>query len=155
MTLSYRFKKEKLKDGGYVSRPRIFIELSGIITSVQVPTLIDTGCDTTVIPEGLAKAIGLEFNGRTDKIYAFRESSEVIHSSASISFLGKEPRQNITVKVPVLILLQNKENDLDEDVVLGIEGIFDIFDIIFKKSQNRIILKKVNKNFSITSTKMK
>lgn len=34
----------------------------------------------------------------------------------------------------------------ESDIVLGVEGIFDSFDITFKKTNNKIIMKKVSSN---------
>jgi len=147
MTLIYRFKKERLESGAYVSRPRILIELSGPHGAINVPALIDSGCDTTVIPEGIARAIGLDVKGKKDKLYAFREENDVIQSKATIFFLGKEYRQSVKLPdVPVLIALTDKNSKEEEDIILGISGIFDIFEITFKKAQNKIIFKKATKN---------
>lgn len=151
MTLIYRFKKERLKSGEYVSRPRILVEISGPKGAIIVPALIDSGCDTTVIPQGIAKEIGLNVDGEKDKLYGFRESSDVVISKSSITFLGREYRQSIKLpNVPVLIALTKKGHKEEEDITLGIDGIFDVFDITFKKSQNKIIFKKATKSlFSI------
>lgn len=146
MSLIYKFKKEKLLDGRYAARPRILVVLSGENTSIEVPALIDSGCDTTVIPEGIAKAVGLNISGKKNKIYGYRESSDVIESSANITFLGKADRQSATLsKVPILIALPKKGFEDEEDITLGVNGVFDAFDITFRKSQNRIILKEVGK----------
>ena len=148
MTLIYKFKKERLKNGGYASRPRILVELKGNNGSIIVPALIDTGCDTSVIPEGIAKAIGLNMSGVKDKLYAYREANEVIQSTVTITFLGKEYRQSVTLSnVPILIALTKESVKEEEDITLGVNGIFDTFEITFKKIQNKIIFKKVGKEF--------
>jgi len=137
MVLTYRFKKEKLDDGSYVSRPRILVDLQGI----EVTALIDSGCDVTVIPENLAKEIGLNLNGKRDKLYAFREATEVICTNANIKFLGRAERQNVLINIPVLI---TPADDVDtEGIVLGIRGVFDNFEINFKKARNQIIMKEI------------
>lgn len=146
MTLVYRFKKEKLIDESYVVRPRILVALKGTDISIDVPALIDSGCDTTVIPESVARAVGLDMSGKKNKVYAYRESSDVIESSANITFLGKANRQSVRLRdVPVLIALSKKGYEDEEDITLGINGIFDKFDITFRKSENKIILKEVSR----------
>ena len=141
MTLTYRFKKEKLKNGSYVSRPRILVELSGINGTILIPALIDTGCDITVIPKGIAESIGLNIKGNKDKLFAYRESTDVIESRIMISFLGKEHRQTVVLNnIPILITIDNEEDE--NEITLGIAGIFDAFNITFKKEQNKIILKE-------------
>ena len=152
MTLVYKFKKEKLKDGGIASRPRILVELIGINGSIVIPALIDTGCDITVIPEGIAKAIGLSIKGEKQKLYAYRESNDVIISKATITFLGKEHRQSVRIpNLPVLIALSKEDVKEEEEITLGVEGIFDIFEITFKKSQNKIIFKKESNVLNTTT----
>lgn len=138
MVLTYKFKKEKLESGEIVSRPRILVILKGKDMSIEVPALIDSGCDTTVIPEGIAKSIGLDMGGDKNKIYAYRESTDVINSKANITFMGKETRQDITVNIPTLITLSKEEDEVE--IILGVNGVFDNFDITFKKSQNKIFL---------------
>jgi hypothetical protein len=146
MSLIYKFKKEKLVDGNYAVRPRIFVVLAGRNTSIEIPALIDTGCDTTVIPEGIARAVGLDMSGNKNKIFAYRESSDVIESFANITFLGKADRLSVVLpRVPVLIALSKQGVEDEADITLGINGIFDAFDIAFKKSQNQIVMKKANR----------
>ncbi len=143
MALVYRFKKERLANGNYASRPRILVELGGTGSSAVIPALIDTGCDVTVVPEGMAKALGLEMKGAKDKLYGYRESTDAIRSFATITFLGKEHRQSVTLSnAPVLIALAKEGATEEEDITLGVEGVFDAFDITFKKVENKIIFKK-------------
>jgi len=143
MGLTYKFKKEQLQDGTFVSRPRIPVILHGENVSVEVVALIDSGCDITVIPEDLAKAVGLNLKGSESTIYAFRESSKAINSKASLTFMGKEKRHNIKVQAPVLIIKSEEGFSDDAGIVLGVEGIFDKFNINFKKTKNQILLSPV------------
>lgn len=43
MSLTYKFKKEKLEDETIVLRPRILVAIRGESTTIEVPALIDTG----------------------------------------------------------------------------------------------------------------
>ena len=150
MALVYKFKKEKLLNGSYAHRPRILVILHGKNTSIEVPALIDSGCDTTVVPEGIAKALGLEMHGEKHKLYAYREANDVIVSSVEITFVGRGNRESLKLaKVPVLIALSRQGMEEEDDLILGVHGIFDAFDITFKKSSNQIILKKaiLNKTY--------
>ena len=62
------------------------------------------------------------------------------------TFLGKAERQSVTLtNVPVLIALSKKGFEDETDITLGINGVFDAFDISFRKNQNKIILKQVSK----------
>lgn len=148
MVLIYKFKKDRLDDGSYVARPRILVELAGEHGSILIPALIDSGSDTTVIPYGIAASIGLPTDGFKDKLYAYRESSDVVRSKAKITFLGKEPRQSVILPViPILITLPKESGEEEEDIVLGIDGVFEAFDVTFKKAENKIILKPAVKKY--------
>lgn len=144
MALMYKFKKEKLRDGSFVARPKIPVILHGNENSVMVTALIDSGCDVSVISEDLAKAVGLSLDGEKDKLFGFRESNEVTHSKANLTFVGKEQRENVRLDhLPVLITTSSESSD-EEGIVLGVQGVFDKFDIYFKKLKNQIILKSVS-----------
>lgn len=148
MVLFYKFKKDRLDDGSYVARPRILVELAGERGSILIPALIDSGSDTTVIPYGIAASVGLSTDGPKDKLYAYRESSEVVHSKAKITFLGKEQRQSVTLPaIPILVTLPRADSEEEEDIVLGLDGVFEAFDVTFKKAENKIILKPAIKNY--------
>ena len=142
MTLVYRFKKEKIENR-FVVRPKILVTLHGPITTLDVPALIDSGCDVSVIPESLAKAIGIEIKGNEHKLHAFRESSDVIETKTDITFVGKERRQSVTFSIPLLVVLSKEGQEDEPELVLGIEGIFDHFDLTFQKNKNKIKLKSI------------
>ncbi len=148
MTLIYKFKKEKL-EGGIAARPKIHVRLTGPNGSLKIVALIDSGSDVTVIPEGIARFLGLDMNGEKTKLQAYRESNDVVISKANIIFLGRRGISENLNNVPVLISLKpdNLTDDFEEEdeMVLGVEKIFDEFEITFKKAHNKIILKRISK----------
>ena len=116
----------------------ILVKIRGTAGTVTIKALLDSGCDATVIPSRLARMLGITPSGNPTTLVGFQETSEAQRATADISFLGRVRRLSEHVaNVPVLVV----EHD-DGDVVLGIEGIFDTFDILFAKSQNRIVLKR-------------
>ena len=144
MVLTYKFKREKLERGGYVQRPKILVTLQGSRRSVQLPALIDSGCDAVVVPQGVANLVGLKVEGEKNKLIGFREEHEVVVSSAMIILPGRVDRQSVSLQTPVLVTLEEFGCLDDFDIVLGIAGFFDKFDVTFKKSRNRIILKQAS-----------
>lgn len=143
MALAYRFKKIKLEDGNYVSRPEIPVQLSHGSNSIDVAALIDSGCDTTIIPESIARYLDLNLSSEETKIQGYREKIGVIPSLANITFIGRKSRISTTLSnVPVLVVPETE--DSDTGVILGVERIFDEFEIVFKKSAGRVILKKTS-----------
>ena len=143
MALNYRFKKEKI-EGIPTMRPRINVRIHGSITSIDVPALIDSGCDISVIPDSIAEAIGLDMKGEESELQAYRETTKVIRSKVAVTFMSRANRENVTLIIPILIALSSKDHEDEQEIVLGIARIFDGFDITFKKSQNKIILKRVS-----------
>lgn len=142
MTLIYKFKKEKLENGLFVERPRILVVVSGSHGSIEMPALIDSGSDMTVIPEGIANAIGIEKKGNKSNMFGFREVNEVMISRASITFSGKAERESVRITIPVLIALGKEHHEEETDIVLGVQGVFDNFVITFKKAEKKILLKR-------------
>ena len=61
----------------------------------------------------------------------YRERTKVLTSKANITFLGKVERENVKLtSVPVFITPENVYKFLPE-VVIGVRGIFDKFEIKF------------------------
>ncbi|MFC1723250.1 aspartyl protease family protein [Nanoarchaeota archaeon] len=137
MKAVFRFKKEQLENGQYISRPIIPILLEG---QYKVQALIDSGSDMTVIPQGLAEAVGLNIQGPEETIYGFKEAINVKESKASFQFSSNRTLFNVN-KIPVLIALE--DNPEETEITIGINGFFDMFDIRLQKSRNKIHLKKV------------
>ena len=145
MVLRYRFHKERLKDGAFAYRPLILIDVSSGSNHLpfQIAALLDSGCDVTIIPEEFARILKLKQSGET-VLMAYKEKTNVRISKMDITFLGKVQRENITLhNVPVFIAPEDDEKFLPE-VVIGIKGIYDKFDITFSLGRNRIELKKTD-----------
>ena len=141
MVLIYRFKKEKVGKS-YVSRPKIPIRLSWKDENLNAIALIDSGADITIVPPEIAEMLKLEFS-EEDRIEAYRESVKARRSFVNITFIGKSLRQYVTLsKVPILVPISAKS---EYEVILGCNGIFDNFVITFNKSQNKIVLKPIQK----------
>ncbi|MCC7536909.1 MAG: aspartyl protease family protein [Deltaproteobacteria bacterium] len=142
MGVVYRFRKERLQDGGTVARPKIPVRLSWDAATVDVVALIDSGCDVTVIPQSLAEAIGVSTTGTSQPLVGFREESAVVEAKVDITFLGRRERQETTLHhVPVLVVLRDDRFAEETEIVLGLAKVFDEFDITFRRSRNRIELK--------------
>jgi hypothetical protein len=68
-----------------------------------------------------------------------------VESEMDITFLGKVERQSVLLsRIPVLITLRKEGEDEENEIVLGLHRIFDEFDITFKRSKNRIGLRRAS-----------
>ncbi len=65
---------------------------------------------------------------------------------ATVTFMGKAHRQNVTLTIPVLVVL-SREDENEEGIVLGVQGVFDAFEITFKKAENHIFMKQIKGKF--------
>lgn len=138
MVLTYKFQKQELEDGSTILRPKVMVTLEGSKDKFPFIALLDTGCDITILSEPIAALIGLERTGRRVKFYAYNESCDAIESQCTITLQGRQQREAVRLQILVLIAL----GDHSEEVVLGLAGIFDAFNITFKRKENRITLKK-------------
>ena len=145
MVLRYKFHKEILKDGSVAFRPLVLVDINYDDNHLpfNVAALLDSGCDVTIIPQSFAKLLKLKEYEETE-LMAYRERTKVLTSKANITFLGKVERENVKLtSVPVFITPDNDDKFLPE-VVIGVRGIFDKFEIKFNLGQNKIELKKTD-----------
>ena len=145
MVLRYRFHKEILKDGSVAFRPLVLVDINYDDNHLpfNVAALLDSGCDVTIIPQSFAKLLKLKEYEETELI-AYKEKTKVLTSKANMTFLGRVERENVKLtSVPVFITPDNDDKFLPE-VVIGVRGIFDKFEIKFNLGQNKIELKKMD-----------
>ena len=141
MVLSYKFKKQKIEDG-FIMRLIIPVTLEGKI-KIDTTALIDTGCDLTLVPESLAEAVGLKIGSEINEIYGYAEKVNVVDSRATLTFLSRNKRDEKTITIPVSVVKKQKGVQEETELILGINGMFDKFDIDFQKNKNKIIFKSV------------
>ena len=75
--LTFRFKKERLKDGSYSYRPIIPVTFSNGAKSINAFVLLDTGADITIVPWGFARLFQLGLEKENTKLKGFREERRV------------------------------------------------------------------------------
>jgi hypothetical protein len=78
--------------------------------------------------------------GKKDTLYAYREKTEVVQSKVKIKLVGRLERESIDFEIPIRIAL-GEECENEPEVTLGVEGFFDKFEVTFKKTENKILLK--------------
>jgi hypothetical protein len=141
LAISFPYKVEKVKDG-FVYRPKIPILLTHNGKSIDTIGLIDSGSDISTIPKGLAEYLGLELGGKTYEIEGVGGRVEVVNTFVNLTIQkGSEIHhiRQLSVKVPI------REEDQNEDIILGRDVFFNEFVITFKQNEKRIILEKVRR----------
>lgn len=139
--LTFKFKKIVLEDGSFSYRPIIPVKFVNDANFINAFVLVDTGADVTVLPWGYAKILDLKL-GKETKLFGFKEECKAYQSKVKIVIGSGRLTQNHII--PVLILSEHDSKESNDEVVLGLRGFFDVFDIRFKLATNRIDLKVVD-----------
>lgn len=105
-----------------------------------INALVDSGADNTVVPKALAELLGLK---EEDQLETGGIGGKVTVKKSKMSITIKGIRESYSFVIPVLVL-QDAENSVP--LLLGRNGFFEHFHITFKQDEEKIILKKINKN---------
>ncbi len=122
-----------IRDEGHFWVPEYPLTLQSAAKKLKQTALVDSGSDFTVIPYETGKTLGF-----SDGIEEVRRKGYGV--SGSFIFLEKELRCTIdghTFTLPVAWLLEGD----NEDIILGREVVFDLFDIEFKQAEEMIVFK--------------
>ena len=128
-----------MKKGAQIKTPSIPITLKGNNnTPIEVIALIDSGADISVIPEGIAKFLNLNLDGKKEKANGIGGQISVINSSVNVNI--RKNHENYDLNIPVQVILGPDEIP----PLLGRRGFFDEFVISFDNKNEKVTLKKVN-----------
>jgi hypothetical protein len=122
-----------IKDEGHYWVPEYEVILQSAKKKIKQRVLVDSGSDFTIIPYQVGKDLGF-----SDSVEEIRRKAYGV--SGSFVFLEKELKCTIdkhTFDLPVAWVLTN-DND---DIILGREIVFDLFDIEFKQAVEKIVFK--------------
>lgn len=125
-----------IKDDGHFWTPEYEVVFQSAVKKIKPTVLIDFGSDFTIIPYAIGKSLGF-----SDGIEEVRRKGYGV--SGTFVFLEKELRCTIkghSFDLPVAWLLHNQDDN--EDVIIGREIVFDLFDIEFKQAEETIIFKR-------------
>jgi len=104
----------------------------------QFSALIDSGADSCVMPFDLAEYLGVQQQGVSEKTMGIGGTVGV--KRAQVSLTIKSQRERYELLLPVLVA-QNSE--LNIPFILGRNGFFENFHILFRQNELKISLKKV------------
>lgn len=142
--LVYEFAKERA-NGNIVQRPKVPVWIKNDDERMRFFALLDSGADTTVIPEPVAKFLKLEYDpAKREYVEAFQGTRfPIARAVVDIVFISTSPEDEIRLSsVPVFVALGGNVSRFDVDIVLGTEGIFDQLDVAFRKRKNQIVLER-------------
>jgi len=138
MAITFKYKRvDRPPPLEPIHSPSIPITLRGPKESIDVVALVDSGADTSAIPNSLAEILGLDLTGEPEDIVGIGGKSPAVKTSVYATI--QKGHEKYSFQLPVYALLEKKE---DFPVLLGRQGFFDNFDITFKEKERKIILKK-------------
>lgn len=137
MTISFKYKKVKRKDGVERKLPFIPIEMQGNSIWIEVASLLDSGADVSVIPKDLAELLNLDLTGEKTKANGIGGEITVINSKMNIRI--KNAHERYEFEIPVQVILEETK----APPIIGREGFFDKFIIEFNHFNERIKLKSI------------
>ena len=140
MALFFKYKKIDMPEPlEPVYAPAIPVTLSGIKESLDVIALLDSGADMTAIPIGIAEIIGADLSGKKEEVVGVGGKVSAVESKIICIVKGGHEKYNFSLTVKVLL------GDLEGKfpILLGRKDFFENFDITFKESDKKMVLKKV------------
>lgn len=141
MALNFKYKDVPRSNGTRAISPSIPITLFGKGGKYNFTALLDSGADVSAVPRSVAELLNLDFkNKKKEKAFGIGGFAWVVETKINIEF-GKRHERH-TFSVPVKVVLE----DYDFPPLIGRAGFFDKFNITFKQSKKRIVLKPINKN---------
>ena len=99
--------------------------------------LLDSGADISAIPKHLAELINLDLNGKKED--AFGIGGKVLAISTHMNIEINKNHENYKFRVPVKVIL----DDYEFSPLIGRAVFFDKFDITFRQSEKKVILKPI------------
>lgn len=132
----FPIRVRSLKNNKWV--PDYLVELSTSSHSDKFSMLVDSGADISIIPKFVGEDLGLKID-ETDYI----DKAEGVNGT--VDYIIKNLSLNIdghSFKAPVGWVITEEV----DDILLGREVVFDIFDVEFKQSKQLILFKKNENN---------
>ncbi|MBU0467317.1 MAG: retropepsin-like domain-containing protein [Nanoarchaeota archaeon] len=140
MTISFKYKSIKRPDKREVKTPSIPVMLKGRSPNwVEFVALLDSGADLSVVPQDVAELLDLDLSGKKDRSSGIGGDVEVINTRMQINV--KKKHEDYTFEIPVQVILGESK----VPILLGREGFFEQFKIIFEQGNERVRLKKIAK----------
>ena len=137
MNFKYKINKRPYEDEN--KSPSIPISLKGEgNTTFQFIGLLDSGADVSVIPQDVAELLGLKLDGKREKVRGIGGWVDSVNEKINVTI--SKGHETYTFEVLVKVILGSAEEIGDIPIILGREGFFDKFKIIFDQANERVAL---------------
>lgn len=139
MTIVFKYKRIDRPDPfPSENAPAIPVTLIGPQAKIDVIGLIDSGADFSFIPRDMAEALGLNLTGKSEVIGGISGNVKAIKTVMKMNI--SKGNENYTF--PVEAYVPEVQNDDDFPVLIGRNGFFENFKIVFIEAEKKIHLKK-------------
>lgn len=141
MAISFKYKEVKRPDKSTVKTPSIPITLIGPKERFDTVALIDSGADISCIPRRIAEILGLKLNGEIIEAYGLGGTAKTIETT--IRVMISKGHERYIFRLPVKIVI----DEYNFPVLLGRNGFFDEFKIIFDQKKEKVSLKRATSKY--------
>ena len=139
MSIVFRYHRLARDDGTLIDAPYVPVWIKDRHDRMrQFLALIDSGADSSVLPYDMADFLGLKQEEQVQNTAGIGGPVKVRKSKLALTVKNERERYSITI--PVLVA-QDKEVDIP--LILGRNGFFEQFHILFRQDERKITLKKV------------
>ena len=135
MTLTFKYKDIPRPNNSHSISPSIPVTLSGNGGKYEFMVLLDSGADISAIPKHMAELLNLDLNNAKEDAFGIGGKVPAIPTFMNIEI--NKNHEKYSFRIPVKVIL----DDYDFPPLIGRAVFFDKFDITFKQSNRRIILK--------------
>ena len=138
MSLNFKYKDVPRSNDTHSLSPSIPVTLSGNSGGkYEFIVLLDSGADISAIPKHLAELLNLDLSGKKEDAFGIGGKVPAISTHMNVEI--NKNHENYRFRVPVKVILDG----YDFPPLIGRAVFFDKFDITFKQSEKKVILKPV------------
>jgi len=135
MVLTFKYKDVSRSNKTHSSSPSIPVTLFGEGGKYEFMVLLDSGADISAIPKHMAELLNLDLTKKEEEAFGIGGKVPAIPTSMNIEINRKHERYNF--RIPVKVIL----GGYDFPPLIGRAVFFDKFDITFRQSDKKVILK--------------
>jgi hypothetical protein len=135
MTITFRYKDVPRSNDTHSISPSIPATLSENSGKYEFILLLDSGADVSAIPKHMAELLNLDLNSPKEDAFGIGGKVPAVSSHMNIEI--NKSHENYSFRIPVKVILV----DYDFPPLIGRSVFFDKFEITFKQSEKRVILK--------------
>jgi len=137
MTITFKYKDVPRSNNTHSISPSIPVTLSENSGKYEFVVLLDSGADVSAIPKHMAELLNLDLSAPKEEAFGIGGKVPAVPSHMNLEI--NRGHESYSFRIPVKVILEN----YDFPPLIGRAVFFDKFEITFKQSEKRIILKYI------------